>query len=531
MNYYLSTNAVISAYKQLIALDVQNASILHIFFILKACGFNDVTFKSVDLIPELGLEMASRISLLFSPFELKPERYDFINPFEMNEWKSQSPSEPLRNWVRGRVKNNILGGATTWRLLVTSDKNSENLKFTYNYIEEIQRLTLGSSKLSLFALAIWSNRFIEFETEASLSELVSEFISTFHLSNDEISSLFHTQIGGLEISYSESMHNPQKIRNLIGNPSSVPEWQQSNLLDNKNILEADIFKGVHMNDFSVEKISTESVYQDLLDYNQVILFGPPGTSKSFLASQIASKFDETKKIQFHPKYSYQDFVGGYIVDKTEVVYQKGVLLELLDDVLVNPDKKYLLIIDEINRANVSQVFGEMTQCLDRDFETELKVNGLTTNLSLPRNLYIIATMNSSDRSIGSLDHAIRRRFLSIYCPPNLDLLLELCSSDTSISLRDFLARININLYKELKNRELVIGHSIFFNENFKQDGYFVWSMSKIERLFNSRILPIIEEYCYGDENKVQDICGVKLASRLSGKDFEEALIEFTMVVS
>lgn len=136
-------------------------------------------------------------------------------------------------------------------------------------------------------------------------------------------------------------------------------------------------------------------------------------------------------------------------------------------------------------------------------------------------------MNSSDRTIGSIDHALRRRFVNVYCPPNPSVLLDLCPQVEGISVHDLLIKINDNLLKSHKNRELVIGHALFLDENVKKDdNKYYWDFKSLELLFNFKILPMIEEFCYGNYSQIKSIIGENLSSRLSGDDFENAIKEF-----
>ena len=142
------------------------------FFILKASGFSRDTFTSVEnLKDKSAFEAAFCISSLFSSNEFIPEKYNFISPFGMSDWGQQSISEPLKKWVGSRMKNNIIGGATTWRKLVEIAPNNTEIKFKFNYIDEFKKQTLIDKKINLFALSIWAYRFQKFESKISLVEL------------------------------------------------------------------------------------------------------------------------------------------------------------------------------------------------------------------------------------------------------------------------------------------------------------------------------------------------------------------------
>jgi 5-methylcytosine-specific restriction protein B len=522
---YLTTTTIEKAYESLTSVEVKNASILHIFFILKGCGINDLNFKSVNTISQNGYPFAANLSLLFSNEEVKPEKYDFINPFSMSLWAKQAPSEKLKDWVSGRIKNNIIGGATTWRKIINEDIHKNEIKFTYNYIEEIKELTLENSKIKLWALAVWYNRFNQFERDTSPMEIIQSFLKDFNISDNEKGVLLDSTIN-FEPNFSDQIPNYEEIRNLIGTPEkATSEW----LMSVKNeILKSTTLNHTQNNKFLImENNITPSVEKiiNLLDSNyQILLSGPPGTSKSYLANQIANNYIKLNvlKIQFHPQYSYQDFIGGFIVNGDKVVPNRGTFLKFIDKAKASTEP-HLLIIDEINRANVSSVFGDTIQCLDRNYTTEINIGGIQEEISIPDNLLIIATMNTADRTLGNLDFALRRRFANIYVGTNEVELINNTSTESGISLSDFLKKINTRLKIALQNNELVIGQSIFYNSKKIDNSKFHWNDEDLEDLFNYKILPIIEDYCNNEQSVIEEILDSELPKQLIENPFKEAI--------
>lgn len=526
MEYYISIDTIRQAYNELSRLEYSNQSILHIFFILKGIGINNLDYSDVDIIKRRGVPYAQDLGGLFSDVERQPDKCDFINPFMMSAWGT-NPTEKLKKWVESRVKNNVIGGATTWRKIVMQDKEGD-FKFVYDYVEQIKDVTMKNKpKIPLQAMAVWCNRFTVFDERISVSRLCNSFLDRFHFDSMEKNEFFTLESRINRILFSNNLHDTQTVRQLIGAPSNLPGWEISRPVTGRIELSNIILRRYDMS--AMNRVEKSLLKRILDDYRQLILSGPPGTSKSYLCNQLAGDYDKCVHVQFHPQYSYQQFVGGYVVDKTDVKYHKGVMLDLIDEASSpeNSSKKYLVIIDEINRANTSQVFGDLIQCLDRSAQVNILCDGELVPYSIPKNIHIIGTMNTTDRSIGALDYALKRRFLDVYCGSDSELLMDLCPGENFISLAEFLEKLNSRLYENLKNREMCVGHAIFLNDEYKNnEGKYEWNYCRFEILFNYKILPLVEEYCYGNYEIVYEIIGGRLAQRLSGDEFVKALQEF-----
>lgn len=523
--FYLSTKTVEEAFKVLTATELESPNDLLYFLILKSCGINKLTYESFEKVKEDGLYYASRLMSLFSPEEGFPNGGGIINPLDMKKWPAQPINDDLKKWVTQRLQNNTIGGGTQWRALIDMDAKDKTIKFKYDYVKLLKNMALDSQTVNCVALAVWTHRFTPFEQKETVRELCDEFQRSYKLDVDEMNAFFN-RAQSFDIEYSDVMYDAAAIRNMIGNVPSTT-WTTINAPESSQRNYVKWFAEDYS--FSTRPIDTQEVSVGLIkgllnSYNQVILEGPPGTSKSYYAQKIAESYDEVTHVQFHPQYTYQNFVGGYVVDKTDVVYRPGVILKLLDS--YDAEKKYLIIIDEFNRANVSQVLGEVIQCMDRAQSVSIEADGELRVINLPKNIHIIATLNTTDRTLGTIDYAIKRRFVSVYCAPEPRVLMDLCPSVGFISLCDFLTRLNKKLIDVTGSRDLTVGHAIFLSDNVKENDKYVWGFEDFRILYNYKILPMIEDYCSNNREMVEDVVGRKLAVQLDGNSFADAICDF-----
>lgn len=254
---------------------------------------------------------------------------------------------------------------------------------------------------------------------------------------------------------------------------------------------------------------------DLLrDRPQLIFYGPPGTGKTYIAQELARHLTtgaNVKIVQFHPAYTYEDFFEGYRPKEHgggQVGFSltPGPLRSLVDKAKDNPDAVYVLIIDEINRGNLAKVFGELYFLLEyRDSAIDLLYSADNTEpFSLPKNILIIGTMNTADRSIALVDAAMRRRFAFLPLHPS--------ESPTNGILRKWLKATNrpsdvAELLEELNSRiedsDFKIGPSYFMRSAVHEAGN-----KGLERVWRTAILPLLEEHHYGDGTDVRSRYGL-----------------------
>lgn len=240
------------------------------------------------------------------------------------------------------------------------------------------------------------------------------------------------------------------------------------------------------------------------DKKQVIFYGPPGTGKTYIAMKIAEFLSDgnvDKKsveiVQFHPSYAYEDFVEGF--RPTEAGNFKlvdGKLLSIAKRATDNPNTKFFLIIDEINRGNIAKIFGEMYFLLEyRDRDIQLQYSDKA--FKMPENLYFIGTMNSADRSIGLIDSALRRRFHFVSFYPTEKVMKDLLrnwlkkNAPDVVWIADAIDEVNSKI-----DRNFAVGPSHFMKSNLNE--------SLARKVWNRSILPYLEDIFFNQQSKVDE---------------------------
>ena len=268
-----------------------------------------------------------------------------------------------------------------------------------------------------------------------------------------------------------------------------------------------------------------------------ILYGPPGTGKTYSAidrvleilceygeiDSIPQERDEKKKkfdefmeqgqidfVAFHQSYGYEDFVEGIkprlssendesqTSEKMEYEIKDGIFKRMCKNASINYEKPYILIIDEINRGNISKILGELITLLEpskrkgNNEYLEAILPYSKESFSVPKNLYIIGTMNTADRSIALLDTALRRRFEFIEMLPDSSKLSADCDG---VDLQKLLETINARI-EFLLGRERSIGHAFFID---------VKNLNDLQTAFKHKILPLLQEYFYDDYAKIDAV--------------------------
>lgn len=262
----------------------------------------------------------------------------------------------------------------------------------------------------------------------------------------------------------------------------------------------------------------------------LIFYGVPGTSKTYRTTSYAVAICKNKKLielgnytdtkseynnlksdgriaftTFHQSYSYEDFIEGIkpTVANGNISYEikSGVFKKFCELARLRPTDNFVFIIDEINRGNISKIFGELITLIEDDKREELSVilPCSQEEFTVPRNVYIIGTMNTADRSIALMDTALRRRFNFIEMMPHPELL---SNNVDGVNLQKLLTTLNTRI-ENLYDRDHIIGHAYFIKCK---------TLSDVKEVFLNKIIPLLQEYFYDDAAQIQKVLGDKIIS-------------------
>lgn len=281
---------------------------------------------------------------------------------------------------------------------------------------------------------------------------------------------------------------------------------------------------------AVSDIPVTTIPEDTKMLNQ-ILFGPPGTGKTYATVSTAlcildkhyyesnqsnraalkTRFEKLRNdgfisfVTFHQSFTYEDFVEGLrpsigISKQLEYHVEPGIFKKICADAAASPSKPFVLIIDEINRGNVSRIFGELITLIEtskrkgEDEELITKLPYSKETFSVPNNVYIIGTMNTADRSLSGLDIALRRRFVFRETPPQPKLLEDI--NIEGINIGEMLSVIN-NRIEILLNADHCLGHAYFIP--LKKTP----TLAHLCSIFKDQIIPLLQEYFFEDWQKIR----------------------------
>ncbi|MFI5503475.1 AAA family ATPase [Nocardia asteroides] len=333
-----------------------------------------------------------------------------------------------------------------------------------------------------------------------------------------------------DTSLSQDLTEPQNA--WVPTFAKVPENLFAQLLNHRS------HRGASLNGSSPVERPAEitRVHDALARKGQVILYGPPGTGKTRLALHTALALNDrtdtaghhtqaeamsemlgsgrVQLVTFHPSYGYEDFVEGYkpvddpAAHGLRLHLTDGLFHKLCASAAAAPDETFLLIIDEINRGDLPRIFGELITLLETDkrgIEVRLPIS--MRKFAVPKNVRIIGTMNTADRSVSHLDAAIRRRFAFVDIGPDPDIV---SGSVGPLDLGTFLATLNARVANCL-DPDHQIGHAYLLTDSEP-----VATDEELAAAFYHDIVPLLEDYCVGRVELLRELLG-ELVDQVTGR--------------
>ena len=303
----------------------------------------------------------------------------------------------------------------------------------------------------------------------------------------------------------------KKQESISDNTENTTNPQIQTVVDNTdNNKYADYTKA----DFLKEVFLSEEQYNSLVNLlehkKNIILQGAPGVGKTFAAERLAWSMigeknnEQIELIQFHQNYSYEDFIMGYKPVENGFQLKEGVFYRFCQKAQEEKDKKFFFIIDEINRGNLSKIFGELLMLIEKDYRNKpAKLAYDNRPFFVPDNLYIIGMMNTADRSLALIDYALRRRFSFFEIEPNFSSdgfqkYQKDLNNDIFNQVVDKIKELNKKIYDDSSlGKGFCIGHSYFCgieNNNITEQ--------QLRSIVDYDILPMLNEYWFDDNDKV-----------------------------
>jgi hypothetical protein len=457
------------------------------------------------ILPFLALRRARVGTKSFSKYTEANDK-DFFNDFARVISSSDKPYfDPIRSMYRIETHphSNVATlrkgtfarswGAADFRQ--ASQDVDEQWKLTPNYLQAISEkaLTKGGhvTKVPAVPLAAFLFRSQEFADKTRPIDLGAKLKSTFNLNDEEYDALFEE--GATIGDFADKPLSSQDIVRVI-NESGVVQTTKEARTDFKELL-------IPEDDQILAKVRL------LLSeggFGGVVFVGPPGTSKSWYAIQVALAMadgDSTRvrKIQFHKSYQYENFVEGFVPNKSGTGFklEPQLMLRAIDDAAKNPTATFVVLIDELSRSDPGRVFGELLTYMEPSRRDEDFVLASGTEISVPPNIVFLATMNSRDKSVVEIDEAFDRRMAKIEFRPD-PVILDSWLREAKVA-EDFARRV-VAFFTWLQDK-YPLGHTFLFS---------VRDADSFRRAWDSQLRFVLErQFKYEGHilNEIRQKCG------------------------
>lgn len=468
-------------------------------------------------------------------FKKENSKYRSFPELSLAAWK-YSQNKVNKCWLVG----------ASWGRVNKTDEFIENEiwqnGYDDKYLDEVKHVKVGDKIVIKTTYTMKNNLPFEYNRSASVMDIVAIGTVTKNLKDGK----------NLEVNWNNKLDEPKKWyfgswRDTIQEIKRDKSWKEADLLDfifegkeqdynkflndktdeaselsdkiGQEVMELDknninpYTKQNFLNEVFMKETDYDKLVALLKHKKNIILQGAPGVGKTFTAKRLAYSLIGTEDdsriemVQFHQNYSYEDFVMGYRPTETGFELRNGVFYDFCEKARSDIENDYYFIIDEINRGNLSAVFGELLMLVEGDYRDKpvRLVYKKDKWFSVPHNVYIIGMMNTADRSIAMIDYALRRRFSFFTMKPGFD-------SEGFVNLQNKVNHLAFNtVINEIKilNNEIAeddslgegfcIGHSYFVydEKNPPVCGIEMWLKNVIEY----DICPMLDEYWFDDKQK------------------------------
>lgn len=468
-------------------------------------------------------------------FKKEKSKYRSFPELSLAAWK-YSQNKVNKCWLVG----------ASWGRVNKTDEFIENEiwqnGYDDKYLDEVKHVKVGDKIVIKTTYTMKNNLPFEYNRSASVMDIVAIGTVTKNLKDGK----------NLEVNWNNKLDEPKKWyfgswRDTIQEIKRDKSWKEADLLDF-------IFEGKEQdyNKFLNDKTDEESELSDKIgqevmeldknninpytkqnflnevfmketDYDKlvallkhkknIILQGAPGVGKTFTAKRLAYSLigaeDDSRieMVQFHQNYSYEDFVMGYRPTETGFELRNGVFYDFCEKARCDIENDYYFIIDEINRGNLSAVFGELLMLVESDYRDKpvRLVYKKDKLFSVPHNVYIIGMMNTADRSIAMIDYALRRRFSFFTMKPGFEsngfmVWQNEVRNDVFDTLIEKIKKLNADIAADDSLGEgFCIGHSYFVydEKNIPANGVEAW----LRNVVYYDICPMLDEYWFDDKQK------------------------------
>lgn len=426
-------------------------------------------------------------------------------------------------------------------LMYANDSNSKNTLTVSQYFDlAINKKGNGNSKITMGLYWIAPTHFLNLDKTNTRyiyesGKMPIDLVNSLPIVEDKISASKYFEIVDKLGAFLRS--DQSKLKNFM--ELSFEAWRYSEEVNRQKCDDErqrkTKAKGAALADDDVERLEAnypeynkarflDSVYMDDDSYNtlvslvkckkNIILQGAPGVGKTFAAKRLAYSMMGVKDpnrvmmVQFHQSYSYEDFIMGFRPSENGFKLKHGVFYEFCKRAEVDSDNDYFFVIDEINRGNLSKIFGELFMLLESDKRgVALQLLYADEKFSIPENLYIIGMMNTADRSLAMLDYALRRRFAFFNLKPAFESdgfksYQKSINNDKFDKLIECIKQLNLAIKSdESLGSGFCIGHSYFCDlDKFETHEF----ESSLTRIVDFEIIPLLSEYWFDDADMVNE---------------------------